>query len=182
MPIQVTNRAKLCDEPIGSGCSTAKNPSLETGKGGTTMEDLESLARRALALLDERRMDEWEATMAPDVSFSAPGMALRGRAQIRQFVEGFQQAFPDVHHRIDHVFASGDTLVYEGAFTGTHTGVLRTPGGDVPPTHRRIEMPEVQIVTIIHGLAASMRTYFDRLDMLTQLGVLAPPAARKEAL
>jgi predicted ester cyclase len=145
---------------------------------GATMDDLEAVARRALALLDERRMDEWEATMAPDASFSAPGIALRGRAPIRQFVEGFQQAFPDIQHRIDRILVSGDTLIVEGRFTGTHSGVLRTPGGDVPPTGRRLEVPEVQLVSVVDGLAASLRTYFDRLEMLTQLGLLPAPAAR----
>jgi predicted ester cyclase len=136
------------------------------------MEDLESLGRRALALLDQRRYDEWEATMVPDATFVGPGMTLQGRAQIRQFVEGFQQAFPDVKHRIDRMLVSGNTLIYEGTFTGTHTGVLHAPGGDVPPTGRRIEMPEAQIVTVVDGLATSLRTYFDRLEMMTQLGLM----------
>lgn len=137
-----------------------------------TEHDLVALARTTLHLLDERRLDEWEQTMAPDAVFVGPGMDLKGREEIRRFVEGFHQAFPDVAHRIDRLLVAGDTLIMEGVFTGTHEGVLRTPAGDVPPTGRRVEVREVQLVTIDRdGLAARFDTYFDRLEMLAQLGL-----------
>jgi predicted ester cyclase len=136
-------------------------------------QDALALVQNALRLLDERRMDEWEQTMTPDAIFVAPGAKLQGRAQIRQFTEGFQRAFPDVSHRIDRVLAAGNTIVFEGTFSGTHNGVLRTPGGEVPPTGRRVEARECQIVTLDEdGLAVSFSTYFDRFEMMEQLGLL----------
>lgn len=138
-------------------------------------QDLVALAQKALKLLDERRLDEWEQTMAPDATFVAPGAKLQGRAQIRQFVEGFHRAFPDVSHRVDRLLVAGDTLVLEGVFLGTHSGVLHTPGGDIPPTGRRVEVREAQIVTVgKDGLGVSFSTYFDRFEMMLQLGLAGP--------
>ena len=137
-----------------------------------TEHDLVAVAHTALHLLDERRLEEWEQTMAPDAVFIGPGMDLEGRGEIRRFVDGSHQAFPDVMHRIARLLVAGDTLIMEGVFTGTHDGILRTPAGDVPPTGRRIEVREVQLVTVDrHGLAVRFDTYFDRLEMLTQLGL-----------
>ena len=137
-----------------------------------TERDLVALARNALHLLDERRLDQWEQTMAPDAVFTGPGMVVNGREEIRRFVEGFQQAFPDVTHRTDRLLVAGDTLIMGGVFIGTHEGILRTPAGDVPPTGRRVEVREVQLVTIDRdGLAVRLDTYFDRLEMLAQLGL-----------
>lgn len=134
-----------------------------------------ALGRRALRFLDERRLDDWELTMAPDAVFDGPGMRLQGRAQIREFVESFHQTFPDVTHRIDRLLvAGGDALVMEGVFSGTQAGPLRTPAGDVPPTGKRVEVREAQLTTVGRGgLAAHFSTYFDRLEMMAQLGLAA---------
>ena len=111
--------------------------------------------------------------MAPDAIFIAPGAKLQGRAQIRQFVEGFQQAFPDVSHRVDRLLVAGATIIMEGFFSATHSGVLRTPGGEVPATGRRVEVRECQIVTVNQDrLAVSFSTYFDRFEMMLQLGLV----------
>ncbi|HEX6509355.1 MAG TPA: nuclear transport factor 2 family protein [Chloroflexota bacterium] len=138
----------------------------------TELPDLVALAQRALQLLDERRLDEWEQTMRPDATFIGPGMELHGSGQIRQFVEGFHHAFPDITHRIDRLLVAGDTVIMEGVFSGTHTGVLRTPGGDIPATGKRVEVREAQLVTVDQdGLAIRFETYFDRREMMTQLGL-----------
>lgn len=134
--------------------------------------DLTALAHKALQFLDERRLDEWELTMAPDAIFIGPGLEAQGRAQIRQIAEGFQRAFPDIRHRVDRLLVAGETLVVEGVFSGTHTGVLRGPAGNVAPTGRRVEVREAQMVAVDRdGLAVRFDTYFDRLEMLTQLGL-----------
>ena len=145
------------------------------------MEDLEALARRALELMDAGKLDEWERTMDPDCDFVAPGAALHGRRAVREFVAGFRQAFPDVHHTIDSLYAVGDTVLMEATFAGTHDGPLRSPAGAIPPTHRKVEIKEAQIVQVRDGLAVSVRTYFDRMAMMGQLGLLPSPAAAQSS-
>lgn len=62
------------------------------------MKDPESLARDALRLMDEGKLDQWEQTMEPDCEFTAPGVSIRGRTAVQGVVEGFRRAFPDVRH------------------------------------------------------------------------------------
>jgi predicted ester cyclase len=141
------------------------------------MEDLTVLARRALELMDAGRLDEWAQTMDPDCEFIAPGAALRGRRAVRFFVEGFRTAFPDVHHAIDRLYVVGDAVIMEGTFGGTHSGPIRSPAGELPATHRKFELKQAQVVQVRNGLALSLRTYFDRMELMTQLGLLPFPSA-----
>ncbi len=44
------------------------------------------------------------------------------------------RAFPTRSSRDTNVIEAGDTIVEEGVFTGTHTGIFPTPMEDIPPT------------------------------------------------
>jgi predicted ester cyclase len=123
--------------------------------------------------MDEGDLDAWQQTMDSWCEFVAPGLSLCGRQGVRAFIERFREAFPDVRHTIDSLQAAGDTIVLEGSFVGTHTGPLRTPGGgEIPATGKPIHVQQVQIVELRGGKAASIHTYFDRLELIAQLGVL----------
>jgi predicted ester cyclase len=123
--------------------------------------------------MDEGDLDAWEQTMEPECEFVAPGASFRGREAVRAFVEAFRDAFPDVRHTIESLHTAGDRIVFEGSFVGTHTGPLRTPGGgEIPPTGKPILVRQVQIVELREGRAASIHTYFDRLELMGQLGLL----------
>ena len=138
------------------------------------MDGGELLARRALQLMDEGNLDEWEQTMEPDCEFIGPGVVLQGRDRVRELVEGFRVAFPDVQHTLDSVFEDADTIIIELTFAGTHNGPLRTPTGEIPPTGKRISVRQAQLVRLRGDKAVSLRSYFDRMEMMAQLGLLPP--------
>jgi predicted ester cyclase len=115
--------------------------------------------------------DPWSA----DAEFVAPGARLRGRDDVLGFLQVFWEAFPDAHNEVVRVIAEGPIVAAEGTFAGTHTGTLRTPQGDVPPTGRRVEMRWSVACEARGDELASEHLYFDQLDLLSQLG-LAPAA------
>lgn len=137
-------------------------------EGESDVNDPESLARSALQLMDEGRLDEWEQTMEPDCEFIAPGSTLQGRKAVREF--GFRRAFPDVRHKLESVYAVGETVIVEVTMTMTQTGPLQTPSGEIPSTGKSVRIREAQIVEMRNGKAAVLRTYFDRMEMMAQLG------------
>ncbi len=108
-----------------------------------------------------------------DAEVVMPGVHASGRDEIRQFERAFWEAFPDVQLRIQRQVADGSLVAGEGILTGTHTGVFRTPQGEVPPTGRRVELPYMRIIEVDGGEVASEHLYFDQLGLLAQLG-LAP--------
>ena len=84
------------------------------------------------------------------------------------------EAFPDYHIETKQVFGQGDWVVLEGVFTGTHKGAFPTPGGqEIPPTGKRVELPELWVFKVEGGKVAEEHDYYDNLTFLSQLG-LAP--------
>jgi predicted ester cyclase len=72
---------------------------------------------------------------------------------------------------------SGDWVVQEFFFVGTHTATLQSPNGDIPPTNRLLRGRGTQILHIEDGVVADTRLYFDQVDVMTQLGLMPETAA-----
>src|SRR5919206_1784928 len=108
------------------------------------MSDILELVRRAFAASDADDVDAFIALHAPDCRWLSPDGPLEGRDAVRAFIAPFHEAFPAGRHEIDRLYEpGGNTVVVEGRWTATHTGVMRTPGGDVPPTGRTVVVPFV---------------------------------------
>lgn len=81
------------------------------------------------------------------------------------------KAFPDLEHTItDHV-ESGNTYACELVVTGTHTGPMATPMGELLPSGRRLEMRSADYIKFEEGRIVSWHAYPDIPSMLAQLGV-----------
>ena len=78
-------------------------------------------------------------------------------------------------HSVNELVA-GDWVVQEFTFTGTHTGTLTTPDGDIPPTNRSATGRGVQIMHVENGKISQEHLYFDQVELLTQLGLMPQPA------
>jgi ketosteroid isomerase-like protein len=120
-----------------------------------------------------------EELCATDIVCTAPGeMTFNGPAQVRQFMESWFAAFPDARTTTRQVQYAGDSAsVEEGVFEGTQDGVFATPQGDIPPTHRRVRGEYANIITLRGDKIVSQHLYFDRLQLLEQLGLVPTPAA-----
>jgi predicted ester cyclase len=81
--------------------------------------------------------------MTPDVVYEETGTQRRvdGVDADVQLCQGWKQAFPDVRGEIRNVIASGNTVVQEIIWEGTHTGTLEGPGGPLLPSGRHINVP-----------------------------------------
>jgi predicted ester cyclase len=104
------------------------------------------------------------------------GTVAKGRDEIRKFQQSWFQGFPDAKVRSERLIVAGSTVIEEGIFTGTHTGVFPTPMGEIPPTGRRVEGPYVNIFDVEGEKVLRNRLTFDRLDLLEQLGLAPVPA------
>jgi ketosteroid isomerase-like protein len=113
-----------------------------------------------------------------DVVTEPPGSGpLTGIEPMVAYGQGFSRAFPDGRIHGDRYVESGDVVVVEGRFTGTHTGPLDTPTGQIPATGRPLVLPFADLFRITDGKIAEHRIYFDTVGMLTQLGLMQESAA-----
>jgi len=123
---------------------------------------------------DESRIRELNAENAV---FEAPGdVHVEGREATTQYAMAWLNAFPDARLNVKNEFASGDWVVQEFTFEGTHDGTLSGPAGEIPATHRRLNGRGVQIFRVEGDAVVDTRLYFDQVQVLTQLGLMQEPA------
>ena len=138
----------------------------------------QTLIDAAQAPIAAYNLKNWDATMrtlAPGVVYDevGTGRQIRGAVDVIAAWKGWAAAFPDSKATFDAAHVSGDTVILEITWRGTHTGPLRTPAGEIPATGRQIEIRACQIVEIADGKAQQVLHYFDMATMMTQLGVNA---------
>jgi steroid delta-isomerase-like uncharacterized protein len=98
------------------------------------------------------------------------GTTLRGPEGERQLNEMWAEAFPD-----------GKVTVVEITGRGTHTGTLRSPGGDIPASGRSVTLQLCDVLEFRDGKVRSVHTYMDSASLLMQVGAMPEIGARATA-
>jgi hypothetical protein len=118
---------------------------------------------------------------ADDAVWQVPGATLRGKDELRGWLQPFWQAFSTSRHELARVYEVGpDCVMAEGVFTGAHDGPLPMPDGtELPPTGKTVAFRFAMSITREPGaeVANAVDVYFDQLEFLGQLGLLPAPAA-----
>jgi predicted ester cyclase len=100
-------------------------------------------------------------------------------------IEGFQrgvtslrEAFPDFKVTINDIFATGDKVVCEVTYTGTHTGRKMFKQ---EPLGKAVTVPGIDIFTFKDGTCVNHQHVADHLDLVMQMGVqLTPTLSEKQ--
>jgi limonene-1,2-epoxide hydrolase len=137
--------------------------------------DIRSLIERDIELWNAKDREGWLAGMdLHRLAATMPGgVRLTGRDAADALWDSYQGPFPDNHLEIISIHADARGGVHEGHATGTHTGVLRGPGGEIAPTGRRAEVDFCGVYEFEEGKITSYHLYFDQAEMLSQLGITA---------
>ena len=111
---------------------------------------------------------------AADYKQESPGTPGEMNAdQAEAYIQGFLEAFPDLHFDIRNTIAQGDYVVVNWMSSGTHTGGMRTPSGAViPPTGKKGLVPGSTTYLIKGGKAIQAWVHWDMTTLLTQLGLM----------
>jgi ketosteroid isomerase-like protein len=124
--------------------------------------------------VQEGDLDKALSVFTDDVERTMSGVGtLHGVDAFRAVIAVFPTAFPDIEFMVDTWIETDDTLVVEGRVGGTNTGPLKTPQGEIPATGRRLDLPFVDVLKARGGKISLLHVYFDRLEMMSQLGLIA---------
>jgi len=139
---------------------------------------LTGIVDRHYAEINDKDFSDAAEVFSADVVTQAPGSGpMSGIEPFVAYGLAFLRAFPDGRITRDRVVEAGDRIVVEGRFTGTNTGPLQTPAGEVPPTGRTLVLPFADSFRVADGRIAEHSIYFDTAGMLAQLGLLPEPAS-----
>ncbi len=131
------------------------------------------IAKAQVIAYNEKNWDKVKAGVAPGMIYDEVGThrKVEGVDNVLAIWKGWATAMPDSKATVHSEVTSGNTVVLEMTWHGTHKGPLKTPAGDIPATGKTIELRACQVVEVANDKVKSVRQYFDMGSLLSQLGV-----------
>ena len=96
-----------------------------------------------------------------------------GAEGVRDVIASLRKAFDGFHLTIEDLVVSGDTVWLRMVATGTHTGTFMGHAA----TNRPMRTDVFDVIRLEDGRMVEHWGVPDRLGVLMQLGLMAPPAA-----
>ena len=143
------------------------------------MSEARELAEKHVSAFNERAWSGAHELYAPDLVMIEPSGTTHGIEPYLQTAKGFITAMPDSRMDVTAIIESGDRVVVEGTYSGTHTGPLGTPRGEVPPTGRKLNLPLCDVIEVAAGRITRIRAYYDQMTFAAQLGLPPEPGAAR---
>ncbi len=139
--------------------------------------------------LDEEEIAAWNAhdveralavfpdeVMWHDISSPQP---FPGKDAIRQYLQGWFSAFPDIVITVNNRVVTEDQVAAELGFEGTNTGALQLAAGApaIPSTGRKVHGKGTYFVRFQDGKPVEVHSYPDAAGMMMQLGLMPMPGS-----
>jgi len=102
-------------------------------------------------------------------SHSFPG--LFGPEGVKEIMRAWDSTFANSHFTIHHEIAEGDLVLTHWTFTATHQGEY----AGIAPSGKPIKFDGVGLWRVADGKVVEHWTYYDKLDMVQQMGATVGP-------
>lgn len=132
-------------------------------------------AKAPILAYNDKNWDKARASITPDFIYDEvpTSRKVQGPDAVIAVWQGWAQALPDSKATFHSARVTGDSVVLEVTWKGTHRGQLQTPKGPVAATGKPIEIRACVIMEMAGGKAKLQRQYFDMATLFEQLGVKA---------
>src|SRR5207245_10321894 len=114
------------------------------------MTDKVQLAKQNVEAFGKGDWAGFKAPLSEDSIYAelATQRRVQGPDAIVELSKGWREAFPDAKGTITKAVESGDTVVLEIIWEGTHTGELKSAMGPIPATYNKVKIPAVEVATM----------------------------------
>ena len=139
--------------------------------------------------LDEANFVAWNAhdvdgslaNYSDDIVWIDVGIAepQRGKEAVREYIQGWFSAFPDIHITVKNRLVTEDQIAGELEWNGTQSGPLEwAPGAPaLPATGKKVIGKATYFVRVKDGKALEVHTYPDNAGLMMQLGLMPIPGS-----
>jgi uncharacterized protein (TIGR02246 family) len=143
-------------------------------------EDNAAIARRLYKDWNKRDFEHYAGLFAPscEIVLVGSGMQFKGREGAKQFARMWAEGFPDGQVKIEKLIGSGNQLAVESTGSGTHTGPLAAPGGEIAATGRSVTLQLCDVIEFRDAKVSKLRSYFDAASLLAQVGAIPETRVR----
>jgi steroid delta-isomerase-like uncharacterized protein len=150
------------------------SPGCNPGRWHVGEQDSIKTARGAVDAFNVSDWERFKAALAPEGVYDEVGTSRRveGVSDIIPCFQAWKAAMPDVTGSVTNAFATGNTVILEVTWKGTHTGALPGPKGAIPATGKQQTTRASWVMSFEGGKITESRHYFDMLSFMQQLGIL----------
>jgi steroid delta-isomerase-like uncharacterized protein len=137
-------------------------------------EDLERLDELGMAAWDNHKPEAFVDLFADefvmrDLTLPEP---MRAKEQVRQYMQGWFTAFPDMRVRTTNRVVGEDSVAAELEFTATNTGPLAMGGTQIPATGRSVVGRGAYFARVKNGRIVEFSAHPDAAGLMMQLGLM----------
>jgi predicted ester cyclase len=152
-----------------SSCDNQKTMELEKYQQIVKSESRNiDIVRKQVDFFDHQQFDSLTPLFADDFSLymgsSQDAIVFKDALSL---VKMFYSAFPDYNHNIERIVSSGEFVIAQFLFTGTHINSFM----EIEPTNNKIEYRGIIIYKIQDNKIVEMTAIEDELTLLKQLGL-----------
>jgi len=140
------------------------------------------MTRDEIIALDDRGMTAWDAhdtdtftsLFADDFEYvdDALPTPMRSVDEIRDYMEAWYRAFPDMRARELNRVVDEDSVAAEVEFTGTNSGPLSMGGMEIPATGKSVKAKGTYFAKARDGRITEFHAHPDVAGMMMQLGLM----------
>jgi predicted ester cyclase len=162
------------------GC---QQPTEEAVEEGITEEEARAMGDRVLEMWNEGNLSLAEELCAPEVVMhhSSSPENIVGLDGVKNSVTSSRTMFPNFNMTFDEVIVKGNNIVTRWTATGTNTGPIQTPMGELPATNKNVRIFGLSLSKAENGKIVEEWVIYNVLDMMQQLGfTLNPPQPPEE--
>jgi steroid delta-isomerase-like uncharacterized protein len=155
----------------------------QQGQEGITEEEVTSISERSMKVWNEGSLDIIDELCAPGYvrHYVDVYEDIVGIEAYKKWVTDTRTSFPDFTIAIEERVFTNDKIVVRVTATGTNTGPLMTPMGELPPTGKKIRFRLADIIQVVDGKITEEWIYYNQTPVLLQLGfTLVPPQPPEE--
>ena len=136
-------------------------------------EQLVQAAKDSVIAYNNKDWQAARASLTSDFVYDevATNRKTKGIDETLTLWKGWAAAFPDSKATFHDAYVSGNKVVIELTWKGTHTGPLQLPKGPIAATGKKIEMRACCVLQMEGEKVELERQYFDMATMLQQLGI-----------
>jgi len=147
-----------------------KNGNAEKQNGSAKLAKQKETIRKVYDAFQTGKTTDLENYVTSDVKEHMPDPTFKstGIQMIKDQIDMYHTAFPDLKIQMNEVFGDGEKLAISTTFTGTHTGTLM----GIPATNRKVTVNGMEFVKFSGEKITDHWGVYDNMAMFMQLGVV----------
>jgi steroid delta-isomerase-like uncharacterized protein len=157
---------------------SCQKQAAEEVPAGLTEAEAQHIVQQYLAVFNEGNLALIDEICDPEYVRHDRGLPedVVGLEAFKNYITSLRTTYPDFKVTIDDLIVKGDKIVTRWTLTGTNTGPLQTPMGELPPTGKKMSVPGAEIVIVANGKITETWIFYNQLYFYQQLGfTLTPP-------